>query len=347
MSFSAHAAKPSEGQFIQAISTHPDIRLFLIYGPDESAAADIAHKMAAEYGADAERIDLECDKIRKDPSLLADEAGALSLFGERRLIRLHLPRDEALPAIENLLSAAAAGNPVIATAGNLKKTSKLLKLVQSSKSAMAHICYLPSESEFVTHISAIAKTMGLRLDRTLLQRISAYTGQDRKLAAMELEKLSLYYDASPEAPAIVETSAFEALSAETGEEDVQALINIILGGNIRKLGAALILARGLGVDAVRILRAMQRQVATLTALRSKVDGGIPAGALVQRTPSIFYKERGAVEAQLGRWPSARLAGLNGHLLEIERQVMGAKAESGIVILEQELTKIARAASRAQ
>jgi DNA polymerase III subunit delta len=331
MSFSARVAKPSEGQFIQAISAHPDIRLFLIYGPDESAAADIAQKMAAEYGADAERIDLDSDKIRKDPSLLADEAGALSLFGERRFIRLHLPRDEALPAIENLLSAAAAGNPVIATAGNLKKTSKLLKLVQSSKFAMIHICYLPSESEFVTHISAIAKTMGLRLDRSLLQRISAYTGQDRKLAAMELEKLALYYDASPEAPAIVETSAFD----------------IILGGQIRKLGAALMLSRGLGVDAVRILRAMQRQVATLTALRSKVDGGIPAGALVQRTPSIFYKERGAVEAQLGRWPSARLAGLNGHLLEIERQVMGAKAESGIVILEQELTKIARAASRAQ
>ena len=346
MSFRGRGKKPTESDFLGAVSAQPDIRLFLVFGQDESAIADIAARAANELGPEAERIDMDSDRIRSDPALLVDEASSLSLFGEKRYIRLTMRREEGLAAFENLLGDALCGNPVIATAGNLKKTSKLRKLAEASKLAMTYICYTPNESEAAAAISAMAAGAGLKMDRALALRIARYTGQDRKLAAMEIEKLALYHDATPEQPAQVEVEAFEQLSAETGEENVQALVNQVMGGKLRALGAGLANNRAMGVDAIRIIRAMQRRTVMLAGLRAKVDAGTSPGALVRATPSIFFKEKDDFVNQLGRWPSSRLAGLNGHLLDIEQRLMSVKANLSAVILEQELTKIARAAARA-
>jgi DNA polymerase III subunit delta len=347
MSFRGAAKKPGEGDFINSITAQSGTRLFLIYGPDESMVADMAAQMAAKLGPDAERIDLDSDKIRNDPALLADEACSLSLFGTARYVRLNMRREEGHAAFENLLNAANGGCPVIATAGDLKKTSKLIKLIDASKLAKTFICYPPEEGNAATAIMTLAGTMGLRLERALALRISRYTGQDRKLAALEIEKLALYYDAAPDRPAKVEIAAFEALSAETGEENVQDLVNQVMSGNLKNLGAELALSRQMGVDAIRIVRAMQRRAVMLAGLRGQVNGNMSPADVVEKTRSIFWKERKDFTDQLGRWQSSRLAGLNGHLLDIEQRLMSVKAELGTVILEQELTKIARAAARAR
>ncbi len=333
-----------ERAFISAISARPDVRLFLVFGQDESAIADIAAQMAAQLGA-TERIDLDSDRIRNDPALLADEASALSLFGDKRYIRLNFRREEGLAAVENLLEISGDANPVIAIAGNLTKASKLRKLAESHSRAMAHICYMPEEGTAAASVMAYAATLGLKLDRSLGARIARYTGQDRKLAQAELEKLALYYDAAPERPATVEVAAFEALSAETGEENVGGLVNQVMSGELRALGRELASAREMGVDAIRIIRALQRRVALLLSLRAKVDAGSNAGAVVKATRSIFFKEADEFVKQLGRWPSARLAGLNGHLLSVEAKLMSVKDGLGSVILEEELIRIARAAAR--
>lgn len=337
-------SSPKERAFISAITARPDVRLFLIFGQDESAIADIAGQMASQLGG-AERIDIDSDRIRSDPALLADEASALSLFGDKRYVRLNFRRDEGLAAVENLLELENGTNPVIATAGNLPKTSKLRKLAEGHHRAMAHICYLPEEGTAAASVMAHAATLGLKLDRSLGARIARYTGQDRKLAQAELEKLALYYDASPERPMAVEVAAFEALSAETGEENVSGLVNQVMGGELRGTGRELAVARDMGVDSIRIVRALQRRVALLSSLRAKVDNGANAAAVVKAARSIFWKEADDFVKQLGRWPSVRLAGLNGHLLEVEAKLMAVKDGLGSVILEEELIRIARAAAR--
>jgi DNA polymerase III subunit delta len=333
-----------ERSFIGAITARPDIRLFFIFGQDESAIADIAAQMAATLDG-AERVDLDSDRLRNDSALLADEASSLSLFGDKRYVRVNFRREEGLPAVENLLELAGDANPVIATAGNLTKASKLRKLVESHPRAMAHICYLPEEGDAAANVMAFAATVGLKLDRSLAARIARYTGQDRKLAQSEVEKLSLYYDASPQRPATVEVAAFEALSAETGEENISGLVNQVMGGELRGTGRELIAARDMGVDAIRIVRALQRRVTLLASMRAKVDNGANPAAVVKATRSIFWKEADDFARQLGRWPSARLAGLNGHLLDIEAKLMSVREGLGSVILEEELIRIARAAAR--
>lgn len=333
-----------ERGFINAVSARPDIRLFFIFGQDESAITDIAAQMTALL-AGSERIDIDSDRIRNDPALLADEASALSLFGDKRHVRVNFRREEGLAAVENLLALEGDANPVIATAGNLTKASKLRKLAEGHPRAMAHICYLPEEGDAAAAVMAFAATTGLKIDRPLAARIARYTGQDRKLAQAEIEKLSLFYDSSPQRPATVQVPVFEALSAETGEENINGLVNQVMGGDLRGTGRELADARDMGVDAIRIIRAFQRRVTMLAAMRAKVDNGANPGAVVKATRSVFWKDAEHYVQQLSRWPSARLAGLNGHLLEVESKLMHVRDGLGTTILEEELVRIARAAAR--
>src|SRR3546814_7819384 len=94
-------------------------------------------------GPDAERIDLDGAALKIDPARLADEAASISLFGGARWIRVTLAGDEALPAIEGLLQAAQAGNPVIAIGGTLRTSSKILKLALDHKEVLAFASYAP------------------------------------------------------------------------------------------------------------------------------------------------------------------------------------------------------------
>jgi len=339
-------AKLSEAQFAQSITSKADIRLFLIFGQDESSISDIAANMCTAMGSEAERIDLSSDQIRRDPAILADEAGAIGLFGDKRYIRLHIAREEGLSAIENLLEAEQAGNPVIATAGDLKKTSKIRKLAESSPLAMTHICYPMDEPKMAAAIQQMAKAAGLRLDRALAQRMAASSNCDRKLAASEIEKLALYYDAEPSGAVEVERDIFDALSAANDEENINALVNYILGGKMKQLGVELLAARQTGILGIALIRSMQRRLAMLIGLRSKADGGQSISNLAN-SPAIFWKDRDAVAGQLSRWPSVRLAALNGHLLEVEKKLMSVKSDMTEIVLEQELTRIARVAANSR
>ncbi len=340
------AAKLREKDFIAAIDTRRDIRLFFIFGQDESAIASIAGAMAARL-QDSEAVEIDSAKLRSDPALLSDEAASQSLFGGARHIRLTFARDEGLDAVANLLSAEQAGNPVIATAGDLKKTSKLRALVEKSPRALSYICYPPSEADAIAQAVAMAGGLGLRLDRTLAAQIVHYTGQDRRLAAMELEKLSLYYDAAPDRMATVERSALTALAAETAEEDISALINQIMNGEVKLLARTICEARAVGIEAIRIIRSLQRRVAMLTGIRARVENGADAEAAVGNNRSIFWKERDVFTRQVRQWSATRLAGLNGHLLELEARLMAAGGDLTETMLEQELVRIARAAARSR
>ncbi|MEY4998998.1 MAG: hypothetical protein RIS00_1042 [Pseudomonadota bacterium] len=340
------SGKLREQDFIAAAGSRQDIRLFLVFGQDESAIASIASAMVVRLG-DSEAIEIDSSKLRSDPALLADEAASQSLFGGARHIRLTFAREEALDAVANLLSAEHAGNPVIATAGDLKKGSKLRTLVEGSQRALSYVCYPPSEGEAIDQAVAMASGLGLRLDRTLAAHIVRYTGQDRRLAAMELEKLSLYYDAGPDRMVTVERDALGALAAETAEEDIGALVNQLMNGDIKLLGRNIVEARAVGIEGIRVVRALQRRVAQLTGLRAKVEAGADAGAVVRGNRTIFWKEQDVFIRQVRQWNSVRLAGLNAHLIELEARLMAAGADLGETMIEQEMVRVARAAGRSR
>ena len=81
--------------------------------------------------------------VKADPPLLASEAGAISMFGDRRLIWIDPAGEDVVEGDEALLEAPAVESPVAAIAGALRKTSALLKLAEAHGAGLAHAFYSP------------------------------------------------------------------------------------------------------------------------------------------------------------------------------------------------------------
>ena len=114
------------------------VRFYLFCGPDEAQSRALAARLLEGLGA-AKSI-LAASAVKANPALLVDEAAALSLFGERRLLWIEPASNDIIEAVETLLAAEAVESAVVAIAGSLTKTSPLLKLSEASPRAIAACC---------------------------------------------------------------------------------------------------------------------------------------------------------------------------------------------------------------
>jgi len=337
--------KANRPQIEKALKAPGDTRFFLLHGPDEAGSRALAKALASAMGQEAERIDLSGAELRGDPARLADEAASISMFGGARWILVEPAGDETVPALEALLEAPAAGNPVVLVAGSLKPASKLLKLALAAPAALAFASYPPDGREAGQLVAAMARAQGLVLRSDVAQRIAESCAGNRALIEQELAKFALYADASPEAPKPIDHDVVDALGAAADEGDLGRLVDSAAGGNAAALEAELVRLRGEGLEGITLLRAMLRRMALLARLRAEVERGAdPRAVMALAGKSIFFKEKEGIDRQLRRWPAALIAKAMTRLAEAERQVKSAGAV-GPVAADAELFAICRQAAR--
>jgi DNA polymerase-3 subunit delta len=338
--------KATRAQIERAIDKPSDaVRLFLLYGPDEAASRELTARLGKALGADAERVDFTGAALKADPARLIDEAASISLFGGRRHIRIEPAGDEILPAVEALLQAPAAGNPVAAVAGALRKDSKLLKLALADPAVLALVSYAPEGAEADRLAIAIGREIGLHMRPDVGRRIAAGVSGDRALIARECEKFALYLDAAPDRPRELDHEAIDALGADVEEGDLSRLVDAILGGRLEPAEAELASIAAGGVDAIPILRAMLRRLYQLADLRSAVDNGNAVEAVMAGAgKAVFWKDKASISQQIARWRPDAIATAVSRISAAE---LGVKQSGGIgmVAVAEELLTICRAASR--
>ena len=338
--------KANRGQIERALDApSPDVRLFLLHGPDESGSRALADRLARAMGADAERIDLDGPAVARDPALLADEAASMSLFGGARHIRLRINGDEALDAIEALLEADRAGNPVAAIAGALKGTSKLLKRALAATNVMVFASYVPEGADADRMAMALARDAGLRMSSDVARRIVDATSGDRAILTREIEKLALFVDAAPDRPGEIGHDALDEVGVDSGDGDLSRLVDGVMSGTpdaaVRELERLAIE----GIEGMPLARAVLRRIFTLIPLRGEIDGGASVDDVMAASgKALFWKEKPVISRQLRRWDSPRLAIAQSRLLEAERQVKSA-GSAGPILVAAELIAISRVAAR--
>jgi DNA polymerase-3 subunit delta len=321
----------------------PDVRLTLFHGADEAASADLAGRLAAHFGG--EILALAPATLKEDPGRLPDEAAAVSMFGDRRVIRIDGAGDESVEAVSLLLAAPVAGNPVVAVAGALRKGSKLLALVESAPNAAAVISYEPDARDSGRTLEALAAEFGLQPTRETIPRLVAACNGDRRLLRRELEKLALFLDAAPDRAQRLTPEHLAAVGASVDDADFGALVDAVAGGRpeaadrqIAKLGAQ-------GIAGIAQLRAVARRLWQLAELRAVVDGGATVQAAVEGArPPIFWKEKERVAAQLQRWREPMLRHALDRLLATERDIKKS-GTAGDVLASQALLGIAAMGGR--
>lgn len=338
--------KANRGQMERALDAPPaDVRFFLLYGPDEAGSSALARRLERAMGPQAERIDLDNATLKDDPARLADEAASFSMFGDRRWVRVSGMGDESAPALAALLEAEAAGNPVIAVAGALKPTSKLLKLALDHKGALALISYQPDAREAEQIAIGIAREGGLRLPTELARRIVDLANGDRALMAGEVEKLILYLDAAPERPREASTEALDALAADNPDTETGPLVNAVLGGDLKSMHKELLRLSETGAAMASVIRPLLNRAMLIATIRAEAgDGGRAEAAVEAAGKAVFWKEKGAVTRQVRQWDSPGIARVVQRLLDAERATRSGRG-TGDLMVRQELLTIARQAAR--
>lgn len=318
----------------------PELRCFLLYGPDEASSRALADRLGRAVGENAERIDFDGAALAKDTALLADEAASNSLFGGPRWIRVRANGDEVTEAVEALLAAPQAGNPVAIVAGALKPASKLLKLALASKDMLAFASYPPDARDAAPLVQSLAQPLGLRVRSDIAQRLFEAAAGDRAIIARELEKIAAFLDADEASVREVDAGALDAVGAGEGETSSGALVDAVLTGQVRAAVEELKALSGGGEDGIPLVRAMLRRLLQLAALRSEADQTNLANA----TKAVFFKEKDVITAELRRWSSPELAMLVERITAAQAKLLEAGG-AGAVVASQELLIIARAAAR--
>ena len=335
--------KASKSSIVRAVEQgDPKLRFYLFHGPDDAQSRALGQRLVEALAAS--RFVISGSAIKSDPAMLADEAGAMNLFGGTRVVWIEPAGDEIAPGVEALLEANAAESPVVAIAGALRKASALLKLAELSPDAMAFAAYPPEGAEAERMVAEVGRRFGLKIGPPVAARIADSCGNDQAIVAQELQKLALYIDASPQSPKELDHDAIDAIGADLPEGEVLHLADLALAGRVADLAAELgQLTRG--VEGVPVVRALQRRLLQLAPARARIERGeAPDAVLTSLGRALFWKDKPLVSRLLAMWDSRRLATVAERASRLERELIFSEVPNQEALGE-ELIAIARAAGR--
>jgi DNA polymerase-3 subunit delta len=336
--------RAQRGTIIRSVE-QPDraIRFYLLYGPDESGSRALAGRLLKGLGA--EKLAVAGGAVKADPALLAAEAGAISLFGGARLIWIDPAGEEIVEGLEALLDAPAVESPVVAIAGALRKTSALLKLAESHAGALTHASYVPEGRDADRMVIDAGRVEGLRIDPAIAPRLAADCNGNIAILGQELAKFALYLGASPERPQELTHEVLDLLGAGSGEGDMMRLGDLALAGRGNELFEELDRVALGNSEAIPVVRALQRRLIQLAALRAQVEQGKSVDAVMTSMgKALFWKDKALMQQLLSGWNAERLAAMLERTAALEKAIIFSD-EPPVAALEEELVTIARATGR--
>jgi len=320
------------------------IRFYLFYGPDESGSRGLAMRLLKGLG-NAEKFIVIGTAVKNDPASLADEAGAMALFGGARALWIEPAGEEIVEGVSALLDAAASESAVVAVAGALRKTSGLLKLAEAHAAALAHCSYVPEGRDMERVIGELAREVGLRISPDVSQRVAAAANSNQAIAASELEKYALFLGADPANSRELDHDTLDLLSADAAESDFLKLGDLALAGRMEALLDELGRLPHGGNEAIPVIRALQRRLVMLAPLRARVERGESVAAvLASLGKALFWKDKSIVQRMLSSWSSERIVQAATRVAALERQLMLSKAPEEASMAETLIT-LARVGQR--
>ena len=283
----------------------PKIRGVVVHGNDDGLIAERAIALARMVCDDLKDpfrvVDIAGDVLKNDPARLADEFGAMSLMGGRRVIRVRPAGEESAAALENLVAATAGDALVVIEAGNLSPKSTLRALAETESCLAAMPCYMDSESALEGLVESAARAQGLAVEPDALQWIVDRLGGDRGQTRSEIDKLLLYKQGDG-TRAITMADALAVLG-DTSAIGIDDVVGATFNGNFIELDRALDRVFAEGGHPVQLVRALQRHADQLHFVAGLRAAGLPADAAIARARFLprYGPVRQRFEKHLNSW----------------------------------------------
>ncbi len=331
----------------------PEALAVLVYGPDEGLVRERAMIMAKHVVSDIKDpfsvADISLEKLRETPSLLLDEAQAMSMLGGRKVIRVQLTayENDALRGVEkSIVDAISALKPgdnfVIVEAGDLGKNSKIRTGFEEAPNAAALPCYVEDERDLNRLIGDTLKAQGYAIEGDAQSYMAANIVGDRAAARGEIEKLITYMGPTQKRVRLDDVTACIGDSADLS---IDLLAKAAASGLFADADRTLQKLLKEGIPAVTVLRNLQNYFMRLHATRSRVDKGEDSDmAMKKLKPPIFWKNEDAFRAQLHAWTAPQCEQALSLLMSAEAKCKQTGQEPDTVI-SRVLLAVAQTASK--
>lgn len=301
----------------------PKIRGVVIYGNDDGLIGERAAQLAKTVCEDLKDpfrvVDIAGDVLKGDPARLADEFGAMSLMGGRRVIRVRPAGEESATALQNLVDATAGDALVIVEGGNLTPRSTLRTLAETEASLAALPCYMDNEAALEGLVESAARAQGLGVDADALDWIVERIGGDRGQTRSEIDKLMLY-KTGDENKTITLADAMAVLG-DTASVGIDDVIAATFDGEPVALDRALDRVFAEGGNPVQLVRSLQRHADQLHLVSGHAakGGNLEAALFKARGLPRGGPVRQRFERHLRAWPLPRLGSALQEILRAEME----------------------------
>lgn len=285
------------------------LRTLLLYGPDaglvaERAAAFIRSVLGPDADDPLSVIRLDADSLAADPTRLADEANAQSLFAGRRVVHVRaFGARSILPALEPVLVAPPIDTRIVIEAGDLKKSAALRQRCETAKSAAAVPCFADDERALDRLIDEElgAANIGIAQDARAALRLAI--GGDRMTSRNEIRKLVLFAAGASE----IALADVKAIVGDSAEMETDDLLDRIASGDVEAADRTLRRLLAAGTSAASVGTAIQRHFQLLHRLKAAIAGGASFEQAIESVfPRLFGPHRDATERAVRRWSQAAL-----------------------------------------
>jgi len=295
------------------------VRAVLVFGRDEGLARERADAISKQITPDLtdpfQVAKPTLSDIKEHPSILLDELAAISMMGGRRLVRVDGAGNESTEAAKLALASDQGDGLLVMTAGDLKPTSSLRKLMETAKNALAIPCYEDSSRDLMGLVQSVLADAGLTATQDAVAYLVDNLGSDRMVSRGELDKLVLYK--GNEGGQVTLADA-EACVGDTAALGINQVAEAVTGGDLKRLEKLLERARTSGENAIAILRTLQNRMMRIHLARGYMDQGMSAGeAIGKLRPPVFFAERDKFQLEVSRWSSRKVEQALDILMEAE------------------------------
>ena len=312
-----------EPRQVEAFLKKPDpgIRGVVVYGNDDGLIAERAVALAKTVCEDLNDpfrvIDIAGDVLKGDPARLADEFGAMSLMGGRRVVRVRPAGEESAAALQNLVDATAGDALIVIEGGNLTPRSGLRALAETEACLAALPCYMDNEAALEGLVETAARAQGFGVDPDALDWIVERLGGDRGQTRSEIDKL-LLYKAGDDSKTVTLADAMAVLG-DTASIGIDNVIAATFDGELVALDRALDRVFAEGGNPVQLVRSLQRHADQLHLVSGHTakGGNLEAAMFKARGLPRGGPVRQRFERHLRAWPLPRLGSALSAILEAE------------------------------
>ena len=305
----------------------------LIYGSDAMRVAIKRQEyLKALLGPAAEEemrlTRIPAGDLRREPALLMDAIKAVGFFPGPRAAFVEGANELVAQIIIDTMADWRAGDAqLIVTAGDLKKTSKLLKAFEGHRDAYAWgIFDDPPDRAEIERLLGEAK---LRAEGPVMGALEELARNlDPGDFRQTLEKLSLYKLSEPDTALVLEDIA--ACAPASVEAAVDDILNIVAEKKAAQIGPLMRRLQSQGVNAVTLSIMAMRHFRTLH--RTACNPGAPVWGV---------RDRDRVARQSRDWGTAKLETALGILTDTDLQLRSAgQTAPAMAIIERTFIRLA-------